>query len=327
MGDRRPQRVQVGCDALNRLPTGERLLEHVPVVGDDLPEFSKRGEVDRVVRARCNAGIELALFAFFGFLTDMRWHLRVPPVGIFVGESVGNQRPDGLLKRIEHFVVWRHRSSFPSDFALNLRVVGGVRVDDSLTAASKVDRILLFHKIKFVFQEMAAHPEDQDCGLKVVHHWLVSRCSRRLLKMALKTATSEVAGKCRLTVYPRLRPDGRPPPLSATGRSSSSTLRGCSGPSGGLGSANVSDSQCSCGRRSTLSLVAKALVQRGGRTVSAKEASPLEVGNHWARATTLHPDGVGQKVHGEAVRRGSALATRIPSLFGASYRRRSRKSV
>jgi hypothetical protein len=47
---------------------------------------------------------------------------------------------------------------------------GGTRTSDTriMITASEVDRVLLFDKIEFMFPEMAAHLEDQDCGLEVV---------------------------------------------------------------------------------------------------------------------------------------------------------------
>jgi hypothetical protein len=65
--------------------------------------------------------------------------------------------------------------------------------------APEIDSVLALDAIKIMFQKLIAHRKQLEGVIDRSRHYR-RRCSRRLLKIAVKTATSEVAGRLRLIV-------------------------------------------------------------------------------------------------------------------------------
>jgi hypothetical protein len=70
---------------------------------------------------------------------------------------------------------------------------------------AKIEGVLQFDPIEIMFEQLIRDAEQLDGFLSGSRHLQdVRGWSRKLLKIALKTAISEVAGRWRLMVYPRL---------------------------------------------------------------------------------------------------------------------------
>src|SRR5688500_4123643 len=94
-----------------------------------------------------------------------------------------------------------HPGSLCPDLALDLGVVGLVGIECRAMAATEVDPELRLDLIEVGLDKLTRHSEELQCVVRPAHHsHHLRRCSRRLLKIALKTATSDVAGRLRLIV-------------------------------------------------------------------------------------------------------------------------------
>src|ERR1019366_5187891 len=169
----------------------------VPVGVEDDNQLAEVRVGKRIFGANRHGGVPFFFLLLLNFLSQILGNCFRPPLRtVLLGQSLRNESANRIFKGVVQCVEVRHFPSFLQNVILKQINVYNLALLDGLRMFNLNADVLQF--LEFRFQNEVVDAEQ----LYIISdtHDSLSRFSRRLLKIALKTSISVVAGRFKLIV-------------------------------------------------------------------------------------------------------------------------------